>query len=120
MQGFVKAPDSAASCLFQEDISPDLCWEDVGGESYRNIQIGNLKLRCPDPLKWCGRRAPVHEDFAWQANKETKAFSKIHRGMSSMQPVVTQHAATPNINKSFQSAKLREQQEHPVSVGKKR
>lgn len=119
MQGFAKASGSAVSCLFQEDIiiSQGRCWAGVGGDACGNIQIGNPRLRCPDPFKRCGHRAPADEDFAWQTNKETTAFSKIHRGRSSMQPVVTQ---PPLINKSFQCAKLRERQERPVSVGKKR
>lgn len=53
-------------------------------------------------------------------------LSKIHRGRSRMQPVVTQHPPTPNppnppnINKSSASAELRERQEHCVSFGNKR
>lgn len=44
IQGFVNTPDGAVSASFCEDISPDLCWKDVGGESHGNIQIRNPSL----------------------------------------------------------------------------
>lgn len=37
-------PDGAVSASFCEDISPDLCYKNVGRESHGNIQIRNPSL----------------------------------------------------------------------------